>query len=235
MAKQGRKHIEALSRVDRSRLYTPEEAITVAKSTSYVKFDATVEVHVRLGIDVRHADQQVRSTVVLPAGTGRTVRVAVFAQGDKAAEALAAGADKVGAEDLAKEIEGGTIDFDVAVATPDMMSVVGRLGRILGPRGLMPNARTGTVSPDITRVLREIKAGRVEFRADRQGLLHVPIGKVSFSDAALRDNLKAFVGAVIAAKPSGAKGTYVRTMTVATTMGPGVRIDVAGAQALAGS
>jgi large subunit ribosomal protein L1 len=158
--------------------------------------------------------------------------VAVFAQGDKAAEALAAGADRVGGDDLAKEIEGGTIDFDVAVATPDMMGVVGRLGRILGPRGLMPNARTGSVTADVTRVIREIKAGRVEFRADRQGLLHVPIGKVSFSDQSLKDNLKALVAAVMTAKPSGAKGTYVRTVTLASTMGPGVRVDVASAQAL---
>jgi large subunit ribosomal protein L1 len=232
MAKQSRKHVEALAKVDRSRFYSPDEAIALAKATSYVKFDATVEAHFRLGIDVRHADQQVRSTVVLPAGTGRTVRVAVFAQGDKAAEALAAGADKVGADDLAKEIEGGTIDFDVAVATPDMMGVVGRLGRILGPRGLMPNARTGSVTADVTRVIREIKAGRVEFRADRQGLLHVPIGKVSFSEGSLKDNLKALVTAVMAAKPSGAKGTYVRTVTLASTMGPGVHVDVAAAQAL---
>ena len=232
MAKQSRKHAEALAKVDRSRFYSPDEAIVLAKETSYVKFDATVEAHVRLGIDVRHADQQVRSTVVLPAGTGRAVRVAVFAQGDKAAEALTAGADKVGAEDLAKEIEGGTIDFDVAVATPDMMGVVGRLGRILGPRGLMPNARTGSVTADVTRVIREIKAGRVEFRADRQGLLHVPIGKVSFSEDALKDNLRALVAAVLAAKPSGAKGTYVRTVTLASTMGPGVHVDVAAAQAL---
>jgi large subunit ribosomal protein L1 len=232
MAKQSRKHGEALAKVDSSRFYSPDEAIALAKSTSYVKFDATVEAHFRLGIDVRHADQQVRSTVVLPAGTGRVVRVAVFAQGDKAAEALAAGADRVGGDDLAKEIEGGTIDFDVAVATPDMMGVVGRLGRILGPRGLMPNARTGSVTADVTRVIREIKAGRVEFRADRQGLLHVPIGKVSFSDQSLKDNLKALVAAVMTAKPSGAKGTYVRTVTLASTMGPGVRVDVASAQAL---
>lgn len=233
MASQGRKYAEMAAKVDRSRFYSPDEAISLAKGTSYVKFDATVEAHIRLGIDVRHADQQVRSTVVLPSGTGRVVRVAVFAQGDKAAEALAAGADRVGADDLAKEIEGGTIDFDVAVATPDMMGVVGRLGRILGPRGLMPNARTGTVTPDVTRVLREIKAGRVEFRADRQGLLHVPIGKVSFTEDALKVNLSSLVAAVLAAKPSGAKGTYVRTVTLATTMGPGVRVDVAGAQALA--
>ena len=231
----GKKYREAASKVDASCAYGPDEAISLLKEVSYTKFDATVEAHLRLGIDVRHADQQVRSTVVLPAGTGKAVRVVVFAQGDKATEALAAGAERVGGDDLAKDIEGGFLDFDVAVATPDLMGVVGRLGRVLGPRGLMPNARTGTVTFDISRVLREIKAGRVEFRADRQGLLHVPIGKISFDEASIKSNLKALLGAVAAAKPSGAKGTYIRTVTVTSTMAPGIRIDLPAAQALGSS
>jgi len=231
----GKKYREAASKVDASRAYGPDEAISLLKEVSYTKFDATVEAHLRLGIDVRHADQQVRSTVVLPAGTGKAVRVVVFAQGDKATEALAAGAERVGGDDLAKDIEGGFLDFDVAVATPDLMGVVGRHGRVLGPRGLMPNARTGTVTFDISRVLREIKAGRVEFRADRQGLLHVPIGKISFDEASIKSNLKALLGAVAAAKPSGAKGTYIRTVTITSTMAPGIRIDLPAAQALGSS
>ena len=231
----GKKYREAASKVDASRAYGPDEANSLLKEVSYTKFDATVEAHLRLGIDVRHADQQVRSTVVLPAGTGKAVRGVVFAQGDKASEALAAGAERVGGDDLAKDIEGGFLDFDVAVATPDLMGVVGRLGRVLGPRGLMPNARTGTVTFDISRVLREIKAGRVEFRADRQGLLHVPIGKISFDEASIKSNLKALLGAVAAAKPSGAKGTYIRTVTITSTMAPGIRIDLPAAQALGSS
>jgi len=231
----GKKYREAASKFDASRAYGPDEAISLLKEVSYTKFDATVEAHLRLGIDVRHADQQVRSTVVLPAGTGKAVRVVVFAQGDKATEALAAGAERVGGDDLARDIEGGFLDFDVAVATPDLMGVVGRLGRVLGPRGLMPNARTGTVTFDISRVLREIKAGRVEFRADRQGLLHVPIGKISFDEASIKSNLKALLGAVAAAKPSGAKGTYIRTVTITSTMAPGIRIDLPAAQALGSS
>lgn len=231
----GKKYREAASKVDASRAYGPDEAISLLKEISYTKFDATVEAHLRLGIDVRHADQQVRSTVVLPAGTGKAVRVVVFAQGDKATEALAAGAERAGGDDLARDIEGGFLDFDVAVATPDLMGVVGRLGRVLGPRGLMPNARTGTVTFDISRVLREIKAGRVEFRADRQGLLHVPIGKISFDEASIKSNLKALLGAVAAAKPSGAKGTYIRTVTITSTMAPGIRIDLPAAQALGSS
>ncbi|MSQ43939.1 MAG: 50S ribosomal protein L1 [Chloroflexi bacterium] len=231
-ADHGKKYRAAAAKVDATRAYGPDEAISLLKEVSYAKFDATVEVHLRLGIDVRHADQQVRSTVVLPAGTGKAVRVVVFAQGDKATEALAAGAERVGGDDLAKDIEGGFLDFDVAVATPDLMGVVGRLGRVLGPRGLMPNARTGTVTFDISRVLREIKAGRVEFRADRQGLLHVPIGKMSFDEASIKSNLKALLGAVVAAKPTGAKGTYLRTVTITSTMAPGIRIDLPAAQAL---
>jgi len=232
--KHGKKYREAAKLVDVNRTYQPEEAVALVKQTSPTKFDATVEAHLRLAVDPRHADQQVRGTVVLPAGTGKTVRVVVFAQGDRAREATAAGADRVGADDLAKDIEGGWLDFDVAVATPDMMGVVGRLGRVLGPRGLMPNARAGTVTNDLTRVLREIKAGRVEFRTERTvGLIHVPMGKVSFGEDQLMDNLRALVSAVMGAKPSGAKGTYVRSMYLASTMGPGVRLDLTTTLALA--
>jgi len=226
MAKQSRKHAEALAKVDRSRFYSPEEAITLAKETSYVKFDATVEAHVRLGIDVRHADQQVRSTVVLPAGTGRAVRVAVFAQGDKAAEALAAGADKVGADDLAKEIEGGTIDFDVAVATPDMMGLVGPLGKVLGPRGLMPSPRAGTVTPDVATAVKNAKAGQVQFRVDKAGIVHGTIGRRSFDADKLKTNLAALLDALTKAKPATSKGIYLRKVAVSSTMGVGVRVDV---------
>jgi large subunit ribosomal protein L1 len=224
--KRGKKYREVAKLVDRTRNYPPDEAIKLAKDTSPTKFDATVETHMRLGIDPRHADQQVRGTVVLPAGTGRSVRVVVFAQGDRAREATEAGADRVGGEDLAADIQGGWLEFDVAVATPDMAPVFGRLGRILGPRGLMPNARTGTVTTDLARAIREIKAGRVEFRADRSGLLHVPIGKVSFDEERLMQNLRALVAAVVAARPTGAKGQYVRSVTVASTMGPGIHLDL---------
>ena len=230
--KHGKKYQDVAKLVDRSRLYPPDEAVALVKQTSPVKFDATVETHMRLGIDPRHADQQVRGTVTLPAGTGKTVRVVAFATGDRAREAAAAGADRVGAEDLAADIQGGWLDFDVAVATPDMMRVIGGLGRILGPRGLMPNARAGTVTPDIGRAIREVKGGRVEFRADRAGLLHVPIGKVSFSEDQIMANLRALVSAVVAARPSGARGTYVRSVTLTSTMGPGIRLDVPAATAL---
>lgn len=231
--KHGKKYLEVARLVDRTKTHRPDEAVPLVKQTSYTKFDSTVETHLRLGIDPRHADQQVRGTVVLPAGTGKEVRVVVFAQAEKAREAMAAGVERVGADDLAKDIEGGWLDFDVAVATPDMMGIVGRLGRILGPRGLMPNARAGTVTFDLARVLRDIKAGRVEFRADRAGLVHVPIGKVSFADERLLDNLKALVAAVVNARPSGARGQYIRTITLTSTMGPGVKLDVAGTQAFA--
>jgi large subunit ribosomal protein L1 len=230
--KRGKKYQEVAKLVDRTQTYQPQEAVDMVKKSSYTKFDATVETHIRLGVDPRHADQQVRGTVVLPAGTGKEVRVVVFAQGDKAREAMAAGADRVGGDDLARDIEGGWLDFDVAVATPDMMGVVGRLGRVLGPRGLMPNARTGTVTFDLSRVLRDIKAGRVEFRTDRAGLLHVPIGKVSFGPEQIMDNFRALIGAVVAARPSGAKGQFVRTVTLTSTMGPGVKVDVPSATAL---
>jgi large subunit ribosomal protein L1 len=232
--KHGKKYREVAKLVDGTRQYQPTDAVALVKQTSPTKFDATVEAHLRLGVDPRHADQQVRGTVVLPAGTGKSVRVVVFAQGDRAREAQAAGADRVGADDLARDIEGGWLDFDVAVATPDMMGIVGRLGRVLGPRGLMPNARAGTVTNDLTRVLREIKAGRVEFRTERTvGLIHVPMGKVSFSEDQLMDNLRALVSAVVGAKPSGAKGTYVRSMYLTSTMGPGIRLDLPTTLALA--
>jgi large subunit ribosomal protein L1 len=230
--KHGKKYLEAAKLVDRSKDYQPDEAIQLVKQTSPTKFDATVETHVRLGIDPRHADQQVRGTVVLPAGTGRSVRVVVFAQGDRAREAQDAGADRVGADDLAQDIQNGWLEFDVAVATPDMAPVFGRLGRILGPRGLMPNARTGTVTNDLGRAIREIKAGRVEFRADRSGLLHVPIGKVSFDEGRLMENFRSLISAVIAARPSGAKGQYVRSVTLTSTMGPGISLDLPATTAL---
>jgi large subunit ribosomal protein L1 len=231
--KRGKKYLEAAKQVDRTKDYQPEEAIQLVKQTSPTKFDATVETHVRLGIDPRHADQQVRGTVVLPAGTGRSVRVVVFAQGDRAREAQDAGADRVGADDLAQDIQNGWLEFDVAVATPDMAPVFGRLGRILGPRGLMPNARTGTVTTDLGRAIREIKAGRVEFRADRSGLLHVPIGKVSFEQERLMENFRALISAVVAARPTGAKGQYVRSVTLTSTMGPGIPLDLPATTGLA--
>ena len=232
MPKHGKKYREAAAQVDKSRLYSPQEAVDLLKKISYSAFDGTVEVHMRLGVDPRHADQMVRGTAVLPHGTGRTVRVLVFAQGDKAREAEEAGADYVGAQDLVQRIDGGWLDFDVAVATPDMMGQVGRLGRILGPRGLMPNPRSGTVTLDVGRTVRDVKAGRVEFRVDRTALVHVPIGKVSFDDQRLLENLSTLMDAVVAAKPSGAKGTYIRSVHLAATMSPGVRLDPSVAQSL---
>ena len=232
MPKHGKKYREAAAQVDKSRLYSPQEAVDLLKKISYSAFDGTVEVHMHLGVDPRHADQMVRGTAVLPHGTGRTVRVLVFAQGDKAREAEDAGADYVGAQDLIQRIEGGWLDFDVAVATPDMMGQVGRLGRILGPRGLMPNPRSGTVTFDVGRTVRDVKAGRVEFRVDRTALVHVPIGKVSFDDPRLLENLSTLMDAIVAAKPSGAKGTYIRSVHLAATMSPGIRLDPAAAQSL---
>ncbi|HKO25368.1 MAG TPA: 50S ribosomal protein L1 [Chloroflexota bacterium] len=232
MPKHGKKYRAAAAQVDTSRLYSPQEAVDLLKKISYSAFDGTVEVHMRLGVDPRHADQMVRGTAVLPHGTGRTVRVLVFAQGDKAREAEEAGADYVGAQDLIQRIEGGWLDFDVAVATPDMMGQVGRLGRILGPRGLMPNPRSGTVTFEVGRTVRDVKAGRVEFRVDRTALVHVPIGKVSFDDQRLLENLSTLMDAVVAAKPSGAKGTYIRSVHLAATMSPGIRLDPTVAQSL---
>ena len=226
MAQHGKKYLEASKLVDRTRLYPPDEAAALVKETTTVSFDASIEAHLRLGVDPRHADQMVRGTVVLPHGTGNTVRVAVFAQGDKAQEALRAGADEVGGEDLAKKIEAGWLDFDVAIATPDSMGLVGRLGKILGRRGLMPNPKAGTITFDLDRAVREVKGGRVEFKVDKSAIIHVAVGKASFEADALVANLAAFVDAVNRARPAGAKGQYLRTLTIANTMGPGIRVDV---------
>ena len=226
MPHRGTKYQEALKLVDRERAYPPDEAAELAKQTTTVNFDATIEAHLRLGVDPRHADQMVRGTVVLPHGTGKSVRVAVFAQGEKAQEALRAGADEVGGEDLAKKIEAGWLEFDVALATPDSMGVVGRLGKILGRRGLMPNPKAGTITFDLERAIKEVKGGRVEFKVDKAAIVHVPVGKASFEPQALAENLAALVDAVNRAKPSGAKGQYLRTLTIASTMGPGIRVDL---------
>jgi large subunit ribosomal protein L1 len=233
MAHHGRKYREAAALVEAQRRYPLDEAAELLPKLSTSKFDATVEAHLRLGIDPRHADQLVRGTVVLPHGTGRTTRVIVFAQGEKAQESLQAGADEVGGDDLVKRIDGGWFDFDVAIATPDMMGMVGRLGKKLGPRGLMPNPKSGTVTFDIERAVGEVKSGRVEFKVDRAGIVHVPVGRASFSPDQLQANVAALVDAVNRAKPSGAKGTYMRTLTLAPTMGPGVRIDIPSALAAA--
>ena len=222
----GKKYLEAAKLVDRERLYAPAEAAALAKETSYVGFDSTLEAHLRLGVDPRHADQMVRGTVVLPHGTGKVVRVAVFAQGDKAQEALRAGADEVGGEDLVKKIEAGWLEFDVALATPDSMGLVGRLGKILGRRGLMPNPKAGTITFDLDRAVREVKGGRVEFRVDKSGIIHAAFGRVSFEPEALVANLATLVDAINRAKPAGAKGQYLRGLTIASTMGPGIRVDV---------
>lgn len=233
--KHGKKYLEAAAKIDRNRAYSPDEAAQLVKDTSFTKFDATVEAHLRLGIDPRHADQQVRSTVSLPHGTGKQVRVAVFAQGDAARAAEQAGADIVGADDLIQRIEKENfLDFDVAIATPDMMGKVGRLGRILGRRGLMPNPKSGTVvqPQDIARAISELRRGKVEFRNDKTGLLHVAIGKTSFSAEQIRDNFAALMDAIKAAKPSGAKGVYIKSVTLTSTMGPGIPVDVAAAQAM---
>jgi large subunit ribosomal protein L1 len=226
MAKHGKKYLDAAKLVDRTKAYAPDEAAQLAKETTTVGFDATLEAHIRLGVDPRHADQMVRGTVVLPSGTGKQVRVAVFAQGEKAQEALRAGADEVGAEDLVKKVDAGWLEFDVALATPDLMGQVGRLGKILGRRGLMPNPKAGTITFDLDRAIREVKGGRVEFKVDKAAIIHVPIGKASFEPDQIVANLAALVDAVNRAKPSGAKGTYLRTLTIASTMGPGIRVDI---------
>jgi large subunit ribosomal protein L1 len=232
MPQRGKHYLDAVKQVDRDQLYEPEEALTLLRQLSYVKFDPTVEVHIRTGLDPRHAEQMVRSSVVLPAGTGKRVRVLAFAQGEKAREAEEAGADFVGGEDLAKRIQEGWLEFDVAVATPDMMGLVGRLGRVLGPRGLMPNPRTGTVAMEVGRVIREVRAGRVEFRVDKTGVIHGPIGKLSFTDEQLLSNLGAFIDAVTRAKPTSMKGQYLRGITLASTMSPGLKLDLGQATAL---
>ena len=226
MAQHGKKYLEAVKLVERERLYPPAEAAALLKQTSAVTFDATTEVHIRLGVDPRHADQMVRGTVVLPHGTGRQVRVLVFAQGEKAREALDAGAELVGGEDLVKKIESGWLEFDVALATPDMMGMVGKLGKILGRRGLMPNPKSGTITFDLSRAIREVKAGRVEFKVDKGGIIHARFGKTSFAEEQLVENLATLVDAVNRAKPTAAKGQYFRGLTVASTMGPGIHVDV---------
>ena len=223
---EGKKYVDARRRFDRQQLHTPTEAIDLVKSLASAKFDETVELAVRLGVDPRKADQIVRGTVSLPSGTGKTVRVAVFAAGDAAAEARAAGADVVGADDLAERVQKGFLDFDVAIATPELMrSQVGKLGRVLGPRGLMPNPKTGTVTDDVARAVREFKGGRVEYRTDRYGNIHVPIGRASFDRRALLENMRAVVDELQRAKPASSKGRYLRGMTVSSTMGPGVKVD----------
>ncbi len=211
--------------VDRTKVYQPREAVTLLKELQTAKFDETVEVHFRLGVNVRHADQQLRGTIMLPHGTGRTARVAVFAQGDKAKEAEEAGADFVGADDLATKIQEGWTDFDVAIATPDMMVVVGRLGRILGPQGKMPNPKTGTVTMDVAKAIEEVKAGKIEYRTDRSGIVHIPIGKKSFELPLLVENYGAVLEEILRVKPSSAKGRYIKSITLASTMGPGVKVD----------
>ncbi len=224
--KRGKKYLAAVKEYDKAAQYAPAEAIENVLKMASAKFDETVEVHVRLGVDGRHADQQVRGAVVLPHGTGKTVRVLVFAKGDKAKEAEEAGADFVGAEDLVSKIQGeGWFDFDVVVATPDMMGVVGRLGRVLGPKGLMPNPKSGTVTMDVTRAISEIKAGKVEYRLDKTNIIHVPVGKVSFGKDKLVDNFHTLIGAIIKAKPAAAKGQYLRSISMSSTMGPGVKIS----------
>ena len=229
----GKKHAAAFEKIDRLKLYEPKEAIELLKSLTFTKFDETVELHIRTGVDPRHADQVIRSSVTLPAGTGKTRRVVAFAQGDKVREAEEAGADAAGGEELVQRIQGGWLDFDVAVATPDMMGLVGRLGRVLGPRGLMPNPRTGTVTPDVGRVIREVKGGRIDFRVDKTAVVHMPIGRVSFEAEKLMENLGAAIDAVVRAKPSAAKGQYIRSVTVTTTMGPGIKLDIPLTLALA--
>jgi large subunit ribosomal protein L1 len=228
----GKKYREAAQAIDADKLYAPDEAVALARQASTAAFDATVEAHIRLGVDPRHADQMVRSSVLLPHGTGKVRRIAVFATGEKAREAIEAGADLVGGEDLVKKVQGGEIEFDVALATPDLMGLVGRLGKVLGPRGLMPNPKSGTVTFDIGKAVKDVQGGRVEFRVDRFGIIHAPVGKVSFDDDKLRDNFAALMEAIVRAKPPAAKGTYVRTVTVTPTMGPGVRVDPAAAARL---
>jgi large subunit ribosomal protein L1 len=228
MAKKGKKYVEALSKVDRTRLYDATEAVSLVAEVATAKFDETVEAHIKLGVDSRHADQQVRGAVVLPHGTGKTKRVLVFAKGEKAKEAEAAGADFVGAEDLVQKIQGQNwFEFDVVVATPDMMGVVGRLGRVLGPKGLMPNPKSGTVTFDVAKAIDEIKAGKVEYRLDKTNIIHVPVGKVSFGGEKLAENFAALMDAIVKAKPSAAKGQYLRSITVTSTMGPGVKVNPA--------
>lgn len=224
--KRGKKYQEALKLIEKSKAYDPKEAVALAKKTAVAKFDETVEAHIRLGVDGRHADQQIRGAVVLPHGTGKTVRVLVFAKGTKLDEATAAGADFVGGEELIPKIQKeGWFDFDVVVATPDMMGVVGRLGRVLGPKGLMPNPKAGTVTMDVTQAVKEIKAGKIEYRLDKANIVHVPVGKASFGEDQLAENFTTLMNAIIKARPASVKGQYIRSVTVASTMGPGVKVN----------
>ena len=226
--KHGKKYVEAAKQLERGTLYEANDAIALVKKTATAKFDETVEVHIRTGCDGRHAEQQIRGAVVLPNGTGKTVRVLVFAKGDKVAEAEAAGADFVGGEELIPRIQNdGWFDFDVVVATPDMMGVVGRLGKVLGPKGLMPNPKAGTVTMDVTKAVNDIKAGKIEYRLDKANIIHCPVGKASFSEEKLQENFNALMDAIMKAKPSALKGQYIKSLTLATTMGPGVKVSVA--------
>ena len=226
--KHGKKYKEAAKLVDRTTFYEIEDAVALAKKTASAKFDETVEVHIRTGCDGRHAEQQIRGAVVLPNGTGKTVRVLVFAKGDKVAEAEAAGADYVGGDELIPKIQNdGWLDFDVVVATPDMMGVVGRLGKVLGPKGLMPNPKAGTVTMDVTKAINDIKAGKIEYRLDKTNIIHVPVGKASFTEEQLKQNLDTLLGAIVKARPSSLKGQFLKSITLASTMGPGIKINVA--------
>ena len=226
--KRGKKYNESAKLIDRSAQYDANDAISLVKKSAVAKFDETIEAHIRLGVDGRHADQQVRGAVVLPHGTGKTVKVLVFAKGDKVAEAEAAGADYVGGDELVPRIQNdGWFDFDVVVATPDMMGVVGRLGRVLGPKGLMPNPKAGTVTMDVTKAVNDIKAGKIEYRLDKTNIIHCPVGKASFTEEQLADNFQTLMGAIIKAKPASAKGTYLKSVTLASTMGPGVKVNAA--------
>jgi large subunit ribosomal protein L1 len=223
--KPGRKRKDAVAKVDRQKLYTVDEACALLQPASFARFEETVDLAVRLGVNPRHADQMVRGAIVLPHGIGKTKRVLVFAKGEKVAEAEQAGADFVGSDDLVKKVQDGFLDFDTVVATPDMMGQVGRLGRVLGPRGLMPNPKVGTVTMDVAKAVREAKAGKIEFRVEKAGIVHVPVGKKSFPAVNLADNVRSLLGALVKAKPSTAKGTYVKSVTLSTTMGPGIRVD----------
>jgi large subunit ribosomal protein L1 len=225
MPKHGKTYVESRSKVDRTREYTPHEAVRLMKEAKRAKFDESVEIHIRTGLNVRHADEQLRGTIALPHGLGKDVKVAVFAKGDKAREAEEAGADVVGAEDLATRVQEGFTDFDVAIATPDMMPIVGRLGRILGPQGKMPNPKVGTVTMDVGKAVEESKAGKVEYRTDRTAIVHMTVGKTSFPDDHLLDNYRTVLEEIIRAKPSAAKGKYIRSITLASTMGPGIKVD----------